>query len=170
MSAFASQTFDSARYLACRPVYPKHFYNLIYDFHHRTSPLFSSNTPSPPSSSSSTAHGSTRWSKAVDLGCGPGFIAQTLSSRFDAVLGVDPSQKMIDVGLQPEEEGGSRKKTIEYRVGSGEDLSWLGDGEVDLVVVGQAAHWFDMGKVWKELGRVVGKGGSVALIGYAGPY
>lgn len=35
-----------------------------------------------------------------------------------------------------------------------------------MVVAGQAAHWFDYSKVWKELGRKVRRGGTLAFWGY----
>lgn len=37
---------------------------------------------------------------------------------------------------------------------------------MDMVVAGQAAHWFDYPRVWPELARVVRSGGSVAFWGY----
>ena len=35
-----------------------------------------------------------------------------------------------------------------------------------MVVAGQAAHWFDYGKVWPELSRTVRRGGTLAFWGY----
>ena len=56
--------------------------------------------------------------------------------------------------------------TIEYKTGYSEKLDFLEDNSVDLVTSGQAAHWFDYPKFWKELTRVVRPGGSVCLYGY----
>ena len=73
----------------------------------------------------------------MDLGCGPGFIAVELASRFKAVTAIDPAQKMIDVGIQPSDQSLPR---IRYQVGSAEDLAGAGVGEgedgVDLIVAG----------------------------------
>lgn len=56
---------------------------------------------------------------------------------------------------------------VEFREGSAETGSHsLPDGSVDLVVAGQAAHWFDQSKLWPEMARVVRKGGSLAFWGY----
>lgn len=55
---------------------------------------------------------------------------------------------------------------ITFRQGSAEDLSFEEDGSLDMVIAGQSAHWFDYGKAWPELGRVVRKGGTVAFWGY----
>jgi len=56
---------------------------------------------------------------------------------------------------------------LEFREGTAEEGSkFLEDGSVDCVVAGQAAHWFDQGKVWAELRRVLRKEGTVAFWGY----
>lgn len=39
-------------------------------------------------------------------------------------------------------------------------------GSLDMVVAGQAAHWFDFSKTWLELKRTVRSGGTVAFWGY----
>jgi hypothetical protein len=57
-------------------------------------------------------------------------------------------------------------KNIEFRQASAEDLGFIEDGTLDMVVAGQAAHWFDYSKVWPELGRKVRKGGTLAFWGY----
>lgn len=93
----------------------------------------------------------------MDLGCGPGFMALNLAERFDKVTGLDPSQKMVDVGLQ------SPRDNITYAVGDAEKTG-LPDQSVDLVIAGQAAHWFDHGKAWKELRRVLRPKGTVAYV------
>lgn len=55
---------------------------------------------------------------------------------------------------------------IDFRQAKAEDLSALADGSADLVVSGQAAHWFDYSKAWPEIARVVKPGGSMAFWGY----
>jgi ubiquinone/menaquinone biosynthesis C-methylase UbiE len=55
---------------------------------------------------------------------------------------------------------------IEFREASAEDLSFIPDGSLDIVVAGQAAHWFDYSKVWPELSRKLRRGGTVAFWGY----
>lgn len=53
-----------------------------------------------------------------------------------------------------------------YEVSSAESLSFLSDNSVDMVVAGQAAHWFDYPKLFEELNRVVRPGGTLAFWGY----
>lgn len=55
---------------------------------------------------------------------------------------------------------------ISFRQGTTEDLSFIPSNSVDLVVSGQAAHWFNYTKAWPELSRVVKPGGSLAFWGY----
>jgi hypothetical protein len=60
----------------------------------------------------------------------------------------------------------SEYPNIEFRQASAEDLGFVEDGSLDMVVAGQAAHWFDYSKVWPELGRKMRKGGTLAFWGY----
>jgi SAM-dependent methyltransferase len=55
---------------------------------------------------------------------------------------------------------------VEFREASAEDLSFIEDGSLDIVVAGQAAHWFDYARVWPEIARKLRKGGTVAFWGY----
>lgn len=163
MATFSKTTFDAAAYLAFRPSYPKWVSEKVLTYH------FGSRTPS----------SSARSSLALDLGCGPGISTLSLLPHFDRVIGLDPSSKMVDAAITPDTPGlpsslvpsasdGSKGKLgkVEYRQGYSEELSFLEDSSVDLVTSGQAAHWFDYPKLWKELTRVVRPGGSVCLYGY----
>ncbi|KAK8850696.1 hypothetical protein IAR55_004616 [Kwoniella newhampshirensis] len=143
MASFAKATFDVASYLACRPTYPQKVYETILA-HHRSR--------------------GGRFDHLVDVGCGPGFVALSLSPHFKSTTALDPSKKMVDVGLQPSDPSRPR---IEYKVGTAESLVEAGVKEADLVTAGQAAHWFDHKKTWAELSKVVRPGGTVAYIGYA---
>jgi hypothetical protein len=64
----------------------------------------------------------------------------------------------------------SEYSNITFSPGSAEDLSEIEDGSLDMVVAGQAAHWFDYAKVWKEVARKVKKEGTVAFWGYKDNY
>lgn len=64
----------------------------------------------------------------------------------------------------------SSLSNISFRQASAEDLSFIEDGTLDMVVAGQAAHWFDYEKVWPELTRKMRKGGTLAFWGYKDNY
>lgn len=55
---------------------------------------------------------------------------------------------------------------VDFQEASAEDLPFLKDETVDMVVAGQAAHWFEYPRVFLELKRVVRKGGTLAFWGY----
>ncbi len=55
---------------------------------------------------------------------------------------------------------------LTFRKASAESLPFVEVGTVDLVVAGQAAHWFDYPKLWPEMKRVIRKGGTLAFWGY----
>lgn len=103
--------------------YPQEVYDIILAYHSHFPP-----------NRSGHKGGNTR---LLDLGCGPGFIASTLAPHFEHTLGLDPSPKMVKVGLQP-----VRGEHVEYKVGNAEDLDsagvGVGDNGVDLVVAGMS--------------------------------
>ncbi|KAH0563250.1 hypothetical protein GP486_002183 [Trichoglossum hirsutum] len=55
---------------------------------------------------------------------------------------------------------------VTFLEASAESLPLIMDGEVDMVVAGQAAHWFDLPRLWPEMDRIVRKGGTLAFWGY----
>lgn len=55
---------------------------------------------------------------------------------------------------------------IDFVQASAESLPFLDDQSADMVVAGQAAHWFDYPKLFKEMKRVVRPGGTLAFWGY----
>lgn len=67
---------------------------------------------------------------------------------------------------------GGKAKEVRFEQGFGEDLSKIttstgrNEKEVDLVIAGQAAHWFNAEKVYSELRRVLKPGGSFVFFGY----
>lgn len=55
---------------------------------------------------------------------------------------------------------------IDFREAPAEHSPFIEDGSVDMVVAGQAAHWFDYPKLFKEMARIVRPGGTMAFWGY----
>ena len=55
---------------------------------------------------------------------------------------------------------------LTFRKSSAESLTFLENESVDLVVAGQAAHWFDTTVLFPEMGRILRKNGTLAFWGY----
>ncbi|KAJ4153748.1 hypothetical protein LMH87_010222 [Akanthomyces muscarius] len=139
MSLFAKKTFSAAGYAASRPSYPARLFETVLNYHNAQS-------------SSGTL---------LDLGCGHGLISRELSPKFGKTMATDPSPNMV-----AQAKGMTQDSRIKFRQAKAEDLSFLPDKSIDLVVSGQAAHWFDYSKAWPEIARVVKPGGSMAFWGY----
>lgn len=136
--------FSYSSYAELRPSYPRSLYNLIFSYHNGPRQL------------------------CADLGCGPGIVTRQVAQDFDTVIGVDPSPGMIeqaqastDMIVYP---------NISFQSGPAETLRCFGDNSVDVVLSGQAAHWFEYPRVWAELARVLRKGGTVAFWTYGNPF
>jgi hypothetical protein len=55
---------------------------------------------------------------------------------------------------------------IEFIQAAAESLPFLNDSSVDLVVAGQAAHWFNYNQLFPELKRIMRPGGTLAFWAY----
>ncbi|KAK5118499.1 hypothetical protein LTR62_003014 [Meristemomyces frigidus] len=142
MASFAKSSFSAASYAQFRPTYPRSLYNTVLAYH----------------------RGPRR--QCLDLGCGTGILTREVAKNFDCVLGTDPSTNMIK---QAREQSQSQHGNVTFQQGSAESTPELGDGSVDLVVAGQAAHWFTYDLLWPEMARLVRPGGTLAFWGYSDP-
>ncbi|MCJ1401843.1 hypothetical protein MMC11_005060 [Xylographa trunciseda] len=138
MATFAKSSFSHASYASLRPVYPQRLYNTVLAYHQGPK------------------------SFCVDVGCGHGIVAKELASSFTRVMATDPSPGMLDQARSLS----SEISNIEYRQTSAETISFLEDDSVDMIVSGQAAHWFDYSKFFPEMARVLRKEATLALWGY----
>src|SRR5581483_6958756 len=94
---------------------------------------------------------------AWDCATGNGQAAVALASLFDRVVATDASEKQI-ANAQPHGK-------VEYRVESAEH-SDLESETVDLVMVAQALHWFDLERFYPEVRRVLKPNGLLAALAY----
>lgn len=65
MATFGKTTFNTARYAAARPTYPRQLYDFIFKYHE--SKL------------------GAKWERAVDLGCGTGAFCLSLALSFASI-------------------------------------------------------------------------------------
>ncbi|MEO1549934.1 MAG: class I SAM-dependent methyltransferase [Pseudomonadota bacterium] len=93
----------------------------------------------------------------LDLGCGPGFLANAFGSKAASVLGLDPSPNMIAAARS------EAQPNVRFEIGSSEDLSQV-DAPVQLVTMGRAFHWMERAQTLADLELLIAKGGAVALI------
>ena len=94
---------------------------------------------------------------AWDCGTGNGQVALQLSEYFDDVYATDISSSQIANAVS--------KENIHYSKVSAEETFFIKD-MFDLVTVGQAIHWFDFEKFYKEVNRALKPGGCIAVFGY----
>ncbi|KAJ4417485.1 trans-aconitate methyltransferase 1 [Gnomoniopsis sp. IMI 355080] len=146
---YSEPSFNHASYASFRPTYPASLYRMILTYHEAQKPK----------QSNGDRHGA-----LLDLGCGPGLVSQALAPHFTKVVAVDPSPGMVAQARQLT----MTTPNLTVHQASAEDLSFLPASSVDLVVAGEAAHWFDYPRAWPELARVVRQGGdgSLAFWGY----
>src|SRR5947207_5141524 len=94
---------------------------------------------------------------AWDCATGNGQAAVQLAKVFDRIIATDASEKQI-ANAEPHE-------SVEYRVASAEE-SGLESGTIDLIMVAQALHWFDLDRFYDEVRRVLKKNSVLAASAY----
>jgi SAM-dependent methyltransferase len=94
---------------------------------------------------------------AWDCGTGNGQAAVGLASVFDHVIATDASEKQI-ANAQSHE-------IVEYRVAPAEN-NGIGSETIDLIMVAQALHWFDLDRFYAEARRVLKPDGVLAASAY----
>jgi SAM-dependent methyltransferase len=94
---------------------------------------------------------------AWDCGTGNGQAAVGLASVFDRVIATDASEKQI-ANAQPHER-------VKYRVAPAEN-SGIESETIDLIMVAQALHWFDLDRFCGEVRRVLKANGVLAASAY----
>jgi SAM-dependent methyltransferase len=94
---------------------------------------------------------------AWDCGTGNGQAAVGLASVFDHVVATDASAKQISNAQAHERVG--------YRVAPAEN-SGLESRTIDLIMVAQALHWFDLDQFYAEVQRVLKLNGVLAASAY----
>lgn len=94
---------------------------------------------------------------AWDCGTGNGQVALLLAEHFESVYATDISAKQLNEA--------PAHPRIRYAVEPAEACQ-APDGSFDLIVVAQAIHWFDFGRFYAEVGRLLRPGGLLAVVGY----
>jgi SAM-dependent methyltransferase len=95
-------------------------------------------------------------SDVLDLAAGTGKLTGSLLALGLTVTAVEPDPAMLG-------ELGKRFPGATALIGTAERIP-LDDCSVDVVVVGQAFHWFDVDEALSEIGRVLRPGGRVGAL------
>ncbi|HVX83703.1 MAG TPA: class I SAM-dependent methyltransferase [Phycisphaerae bacterium] len=97
--------------------------------------------------------------RIADIGSGTGLLAKLFLEAGNGVIGIEPNADMRAAGdafLAEFPAFGSREGTAE--------ATGLADRSIDLIVAGQAFHWFDQPRTRAEFERILAPGGGVALV------
>ena len=95
--------------------------------------------------------------RVLDLACGQGIVARAMAQRGASVLGVDISEKLLDLARREET---ALPLGIEFRDLNAEDLTQLPDGSFDGVVCNMALMDIaDLAAVFRGVSRTLRSGG-----------
>lgn len=100
-----------------------------------------------------------REQSVVDVGSGTGILSRPFLDRGHTVIGVEPNVEMANAAkvlLAGYSKFHSVRATAE--------ATGLKERTADIIVAGQAFHWFDVGATRNEFSRIVKPGGTVVLI------
>jgi len=104
-----------------------------------------------------------RGDTVVDVGVGTGLSAEPFLRSGYTVIGVEPSESMRLAGEQQLRAYVNNGSTYRSVAGTAEATT-LPDGAADLLIAGQAFHWFDVPDAAIEARRVLRRGGWAALL------
>jgi len=100
--------------------------------------------------------------KVLDLGTGTGTVARGFALQGCEVTAIDPSIELIE---QAKVIDSSCNVTVNYFVGTAEDTKQA-DNQFDIVVAGQAWHWFKHDQAIDEVKRVLKPDGKLIIAHY----
>ena len=96
----------------------------------------------------------------ADIGSGTGILSELFLENGNLVYCVEPNGDMRRVAEERLRRHAPRFVSVDGRAES----TNLWSESVDLVTVGQALHWFDLGRARAEFVRIVRRGGRIAVV------
>lgn len=99
-------------------------------------------------------------SKAIaDIGCGTGILTKQILDCGLKVFGVEPNEEMLN-----EARGYLKEYESFTPINATAENTTLEDNSIDIIVVGQAFHWFNLELFKKECQRILKDDGVVILV------
>jgi SAM-dependent methyltransferase len=95
----------------------------------------------------------------ADIGSGTGISSEIFLEKGNEVFAVEPNKEMREAA-----EKILAGKNRFYSIDGTAENTTLQDHSIDLIVAGQAFHWFDVEKTKTEFKRILKPGGNVALM------
>lgn len=96
---------------------------------------------------------------AADIGSGTGISSELFLNKGFTVIGIEPNKEMREAA----EKLLSKFDDFTSVNGTAESTG-LDDGSIDIIIAGQAFHWFDHAKCKKEFKRILSPEGLVILM------
>jgi SAM-dependent methyltransferase len=103
-------------------------------------------------------YGVARDALVADIGAGTGISTRLFLEAGHKVIAVEPNRDMLEAAI----DGLAGFPGFRFVPGTAEATT-LPDASIDLVIAGQAFHWFDPPRASREFGRILKPGGKVAL-------
>jgi len=94
----------------------------------------------------------------ADIGSGTGFSSELFLANGNTVYGVEPNKEMREAG----EKYLSGYKNFISVNGTAENTT-LNESSIDIIIAGQAFHWFNLDKTKIEFSRILKKNGYIVL-------
>jgi SAM-dependent methyltransferase len=95
----------------------------------------------------------------ADIGSGTGISCELFLENGNRVYGIEPNTEMREAAER------LLAKWTDFRsVNASAEATTLGNESIDLIVAGQAFHWFDPEKSREEFARILKPGGNCVLI------
>ncbi|GAB7351352.1 hypothetical protein MBLNU459_g2036t1 [Dothideomycetes sp. NU459] len=100
----------------------------------------------------------------LDVGSGPGVVVFDLLPFFERAIGIDPGEEMIAVAKADARYARDADRT-RFLVGGAEECGDIAgiEGQVDIITVAMAAHWFDMPAFYAGAAKALKPGGILAM-------
>lgn len=95
----------------------------------------------------------------ADIGSGTGISSELFLKQGNKVFGVEPNKEMRDAS-----EGLLKNYSNFESLDTTAENTLLGDNSIDLIIAGQAFHWFDKEKCKAEFKRILKPNGTVVLM------